>query len=220
MSYFTKKLKEREILIKIIRPYSLILFLPLLISAILILGSAFFCYYLIQKGIWGITVLILAFLLGLFYLMRTLFVYHFNCLMLTDQRIVHINQKGFFDRLVSEIELSKITDISYRVKGFFGTLFHFGSIQIQASGITTQPFKIEFKKVKEPHKLQELVLILKKQVEEKLSKKPTEENRLLTAEEVLSRTPSQEIFELIKKFREEIGEERFKEIINKISKPQ
>lgn len=217
MSYFTKKLKEREVLIKIIKPYSLMFLLSILISFILIIGSAFFFYYLTQKGIWGITAFITIFLLGLFLLIRTLFIRHFNCLILTDQRIININQKGFFDRLVKELELNKITDISYRTKGFLGTLFHFGDIQIQTSD-PVQPIKIEFKKIKNPDKIQELILALKKQSEERNSKLPREDNRLLTAEEILVRTSTQEIFKLIKKFREEIGEKKFDEIINKIAK--
>ncbi|TSD04668.1 MAG: Uncharacterized protein Athens071412_701 [Parcubacteria group bacterium Athens0714_12] len=216
MSYFNKKLKEREVLIKIIRPCGLAFFFPLLISFVLILGSAFFSYYLIQKGQWGIIVLILISIVGIFYLARTLFVRHFNCLMLTDQRIIRIKQKGFFDHLVSEIELIKICDISYQIKGILGTFFHFGGLYIQAINMTGEPLKIEFEKIKNPERIQELILVFKKQSEEKISKLPKEENRLLTAEEILSKTSTQEIFQLIKKFREEIGEERFSEIIKKI----
>lgn len=216
MSYFSKKLKEKEVLIRIIRPYSLMLFIPILISAILIIGGAFFSYYLIQKGTWGVVALILIFLFGFYYLIRILFVYHFKCLILTDQRIINIHQKGFFDRWVSELEIIKISDISYRIRGFLGTLFHFGNIQIQSND-AIQPLKIEFKKLKNPGKIQELILVLKKQAEDKISKLPKEENRLLSAEEISSRTSTQEIFKLIKKFKEDMGEEKFEEILNKIS---
>ncbi len=218
MNYFNKKLKEREILIKIVKVYCLMLFFPIFISSVLIFGSAFFSYYLFQKGTWGIVVSVFVFFAGIFYLTRTLFVWHYNCLMLTDQRIVAIKQKGFFDRSVSELDLGKISDTSYRIKGFTGTLFHFGVIQIQAVDAANQSLKIEFEKIKNPDKIQELLLTVKKQFEEKISKLPKEETRLLTAEEIIFRTSTQEIFKLIKKFKDDIGEEKFEEILNKIPK--
>jgi hypothetical protein len=49
----------------------------------------------------------------------------------TDQRIRQVTQKGFFGTDVIELRLSKIQNISYNVPGFFGEIFHFGTIVIQ-----------------------------------------------------------------------------------------
>lgn len=218
MSYFTKKIKEREVLIKIAKPYFLIYFWLFFISFVLIIGAAFFSYYLIQKGTMGRIALISSFLVGIFILVRALFVRHFNCLMITDQRIIHVRQKGFFDRLVAEIELVKINDISHRIKGFLGTLLGYGEIQIQSADINNQPVsKIEFGQIKHPARIQELILVLKQQIEEKKIRLPQENNCLLTAEEILSRVSTQEVFRFIKIFRKEIGEKKFEEIMNKVS---
>ncbi len=65
-----------------------------------------------------------------------LFSYHFlmwryTYYIVTDQRIRQVTQKGFFGTDVIELRLSKIQNISYNIPGFFGEIFHFGTIVIQ-----------------------------------------------------------------------------------------
>ncbi|HMQ96102.1 MAG TPA: PH domain-containing protein [Candidatus Saccharibacteria bacterium] len=65
-----------------------------------------------------------------------LFSYHFlmwryTYYIVTDQRIRQVTQKGFFGTDVVELRLSKIQNISYNIPGFFGEIFHFGTIVIQ-----------------------------------------------------------------------------------------
>ena len=65
-----------------------------------------------------------------------LFSYHFlmwryTYYIVTDQRIRQVTQRGFFGTDVIELRLSKIQNISYNVPGFFGEVFHFGTIVIQ-----------------------------------------------------------------------------------------
>jgi hypothetical protein len=49
----------------------------------------------------------------------------------TNQRIRQVTQKGFFGTDVIELRLLKIQNISYNIPGFFGEIFHFGTIVIQ-----------------------------------------------------------------------------------------
>lgn len=65
-----------------------------------------------------------------------LFSYHFlmwfyTYYIVTDQRIRQVTQKGFFGTDVIELQLSKVQNISYNIPGFFGEVFHFGTIVIQ-----------------------------------------------------------------------------------------
>lgn len=220
MSYFTKKLREKEVLIKIFKSHFIIFLFPFLIGGILALGSIFFSYYLFQKGTIGIILFSIIFLFGIFYLIRTLFIQYFNSLMITDQRIICINQKGFFDRSVKEIELKNIKDSSYRIKGILGTIFHFGNIYIQAGEVEGESLKIEFEKLKDPDKIQDLILTIKNNSKENVNKeedevlKESEGEKNLTAEEIINKTSTQEIFKMIKSFKDEIGEEKFKKIID------
>jgi hypothetical protein len=65
-----------------------------------------------------------------------LFFYHwigwyFSIFVVTNQRLRQITQKGFFNRSVIDLGISKIQNISYKVPGFTASVFGFGSIVIQ-----------------------------------------------------------------------------------------
>ena len=57
--------------------------------------------------------------------------WHFTVYIVTDQRLMQINQKGLWKRSVVDIGLDKIQTVSYEIKGLQETLFGFGTIVIQ-----------------------------------------------------------------------------------------
>lgn len=57
--------------------------------------------------------------------------WRFTYYIVTDQRIRQVTQKGFFGTDVVELSLSKVQNISYNIPGFFGEVFHFGTLVIQ-----------------------------------------------------------------------------------------
>lgn len=57
--------------------------------------------------------------------------WYFTIYIVTNERIRRIVQHGFFGRDVFDIDLDKIQNISYSIPGFFGEVFHFGTIIIQ-----------------------------------------------------------------------------------------
>ena len=57
--------------------------------------------------------------------------WHFTVYIVTDQRLMKINQKGLWKRSVVDIGLDKIQTVSYEIKGLQETLFGFGTIVIQ-----------------------------------------------------------------------------------------
>lgn len=71
--------------------------------------------------------LILGLLIFGYYFLMWRFTYY----IVTNQRIRQVTQTGFFGTDVVELHLSKIQNISYNIPGFFGELFHFGTIVIQ-----------------------------------------------------------------------------------------
>jgi len=60
--------------------------------------------------------------------------YYFDMWIVTDQRILDIEQRGFFSRAVSELDLRRIQDITSEVNGIVATMFRFGNIHIQTAG--------------------------------------------------------------------------------------
>lgn len=57
--------------------------------------------------------------------------WYFSIFIVTTQRLRQITQKGFFNRSVIDVGISKIQNISYNVPGFSAAMFGFGSIVVQ-----------------------------------------------------------------------------------------
>lgn len=65
-----------------------------------------------------------------------LFFYHwmgwyFSIFIVTSQRLRQITQKGFFNRSVIDLGVSKIQNISYNVPGFTAAFLGFGTLVVQ-----------------------------------------------------------------------------------------
>lgn len=97
------------------------------------------------------TTVILVF--SLFELFLLLFVYHawvnyyLDLWIITNERIIAMEQRGLFNRSVSELRLNRIQDVSSEVKGFLPTLFKYGRIHIQTAA---EQDMFEFKDIPNP----------------------------------------------------------------------
>jgi hypothetical protein len=53
---------------------------------------------------------------------------------LTNRRLIDIDQIGFFNRRMASFRLERIQDITIRVEGFISTLLNYGDIHVQTAG--------------------------------------------------------------------------------------
>ncbi len=60
--------------------------------------------------------------------------YSLDFMLVTDQRIMVVEQKGFFRRQVTTIPKDRIQDITVRKEGVLQSFFDFGEIQLQTAG--------------------------------------------------------------------------------------
>lgn len=74
---------------------------------------------------------VIGFGLGLVMFGYHFLMWYYSYFIVTDQRIRQITQMGLFGKDVVELNLSKIQNISYNIPGFWGEVFHFGTIVIQ-----------------------------------------------------------------------------------------
>ncbi len=158
--YLSKNLKDGETPVRIIRRYPVKLVLALTAGALCALTDMFFFVPLVQFGTWGMLGFLLVLVLAALGMYRAWFIWSMNALVVTDLRIIDIDQRGFFHRVVSETTFSKIQDVSYAVRGLWATLFGFGTVTIQTAG--TQA-KIEIDTIRNPAKVQELLTNLQEQ---------------------------------------------------------
>ncbi|MFA6587829.1 MAG: PH domain-containing protein [Patescibacteria group bacterium] len=189
-----ENVKEEEEVLAVIKRSPIVSFFPTLISVILIIAPFFFLYLLLRWGWVGSLIFGLLFIIGLGLAFRTLWLHHLNAFIITKDRVIDVDQKGLFHKVVSEAAFNKIQDISYSVKGVFATIFQFGTIIIQTAGSNVN---LELNGVRSPVKVQDLLVKLQNQ-----ATKQTEDK--LSADELL---------EMIKKIKAGIGEEQFRRLI-------
>lgn len=60
--------------------------------------------------------------------------YYLDYYLVTDRRVVDIEQSGLFNRSVAELRLYRIQDVTSDVKGFWPTILRFGNVYIQTAG--------------------------------------------------------------------------------------
>lgn len=76
--------------------------------------------------------------------------YYLDVWIVTDERIVNIEQKGLFARTVSEQKLYRIQDVTSELKGFWSTTLNFGTVYIQSAG---EKARFVFKQIPNPYRV-------------------------------------------------------------------
>lgn len=62
--------------------------------------------------------------------------FYLDLWVVTNDRIIDIEQKGLFSRQITELELFQIQDVTSHVQGFFPTIFHYGEVMVTTSSST------------------------------------------------------------------------------------
>jgi hypothetical protein len=64
--------------------------------------------------------------------------HHLDIWVVTNERLIDIEQKGLFRREVSSLRFERIQDITAEVDGVLATFFKYGDIRVQTAGDTTE----------------------------------------------------------------------------------
>lgn len=110
--------------------------------------------------IWGFSaitsvLLVLAIILGFAYGGYRLFLFNNSLYILTNQRIIIMEQANLFSRRLNETELDKIQNIVAEIKGPLKTLLGFGDIKITTAGVDPSIF---IKNVENPYRVQQEII--------------------------------------------------------------
>lgn len=101
------------------------------------------------------------------FLYNTYLDYYLDVWIVTNKRIINIEQKGLFNRVISEQTLDKVQDVTSIMKGFFPTFFTYGDVYIQTAAAKE---RFIFKQVDNPQiiakKINELLPEYIKELEE------------------------------------------------------
>ncbi len=104
--------------------------------------------------------LILLFIFFIWNLAFVLFaIYYLDAWIVTNQRTIHTELKGLFNRYISSINHDKIQDVSVDVGGVLATYFDFGDLQIQTAGNFRE---FVFKKIPDPYEVKQILMRVQK----------------------------------------------------------
>lgn len=83
---------------------------------------------------------VVRFALALYYLglltsvLVTWLAYYLDVWIITDHRIIDIEQYGLFHREISEIALDRVQNVTIEIPGFIPTVLNFGNLKIKTAG--------------------------------------------------------------------------------------
>jgi membrane protein YdbS with pleckstrin-like domain len=144
------------------------MFVPTVTLFIILLAVPFAFYFLINAlypAMWASTTI---FPLGVlcasvYYLSIFLFFYsqfiefYLDIWIVTNDRIIDIEQEGLFARTISELDLYRIQDVTTEVNGVFPTFFHYGNVIIKTASSNSH---VTFRHVSHPNEIRQALIQL------------------------------------------------------------
>lgn len=97
------------------------------------------------------------FLYALLFLYQSYIDYYLDTWVVTNRRVLDIEQHGLFSRTVSELRLYRIQDVTAEVKGFLHTMLDYGDVYIQTAG---EVERFSFEDIYHPNQVAKIILDL------------------------------------------------------------
>jgi len=132
-------------------------------------------------------------LLGLWLILRIYLCYYYSTFIITNWRIVDVDQSGFFNQTVSESLYSQIEEVTFKCRGLLRAVMSLGDIYI--SFIDSKRIKIKLPLIKNPQHIVDEVLS-----QQELSIKDRagiDQNAQILLKKIKSRLSKQEFNQLI-----------------------
>lgn len=153
-----KHLRTDEQIECILRRFPLAYWKSALVVLLLILLPAVFFFQLLAYGKPGGWTIAVAWLIALLWGARSGFLWSLDCMVLTNHRLIDVDQRGIFSREISECALEAIQDVRIQQKGVTAHLFDYGTIKVQTA---SRDEHFELTHVKQPIQMQELLFSIR-----------------------------------------------------------
>lgn len=82
--------------------------------------------------------------------------YYLDLWIITNERIIDVEQIGFFNRSVSEFKISKVQNVTVEISGIIPTLLNYGNVKVETAGESSKNFV--FYQIPNPNKAKEIIL--------------------------------------------------------------
>ncbi|MBI2062781.1 MAG: PH domain-containing protein [Candidatus Yanofskybacteria bacterium] len=147
-------LRQNEELIKVARKHIMFL-LPVFFTWPFLIAGMILIRYALNFDFFGYwwLLLIVVFLIVVLVILYRYFLWKTDALIITNQRIVENEQRGFFSKTVTELLFQDILETSYSKEGLSASLYDYGNIKIR----TAANNEIIFDKIAKPDETVELI---------------------------------------------------------------
>lgn len=81
--------------------------------------------------------------------------YYLDTWIITNERVLNIEQEGLFKRTSSELDLASVQDATAETRGFFETMFSYGNLFVQTAG---EKERFHFKSIGRPEHVKEILM--------------------------------------------------------------
>lgn len=158
------ELEENEQIIRIIRKHWLPMFFSLFITFVIAIAPIIF-FVILKKIIFAdltahnLFILIFLYFVYLIFVWISIFIswinYYLDIWILTNKRIIDIEQISLFSRKTSSIRLDRIQNVQIEVLGIIDTFFKIGNIKVQTAA-DNKDFVI--RTASNPERIKELIM--------------------------------------------------------------
>lgn len=83
--------------------------------------------------------------------------YYLDVWIVSNDRIINIEQQGLFSRTISEQKLYRVQDVTSEVKGILPTLLHYGNVYVQTAG---EKQRFIFRQIPRAHEISKKIIDL------------------------------------------------------------
>lgn len=80
--------------------------------------------------------------------------YYLDTWIVTNERIINIEQEGLFHRTASELDLAAVQDTTAEIRGIAQTMLGYGNVFVQTAG---EKGRFHFKSISDPERVKEIV---------------------------------------------------------------
>ncbi|MFH1632181.1 MAG: PH domain-containing protein [bacterium] len=140
----------------------------IILSIVWVLIPFFLFFPLIGIGVFGWSLFVAVLGSGILFALKTWLVWRYTMIVITDQRMVDAEQRGFFNRTVSDLEVDNIGEVVSRRRGILRRIFDIGTIRIKTrKGFE---FDLELPGVRHPDRVRDFLDEVQCVLEEELEK--------------------------------------------------
>lgn len=163
-----RELMEKESIVKIVHRHWFNIFTQFLIIIVMVLALIFIFYLLnyffdfFQETQQENVIFFLGSIFAVFIWLYGFFIwidYYFDIWIITEERIINIEQKGLFIRSMSEVKFGRIQDVTAEEKGVIPTMLDYGDVFVQTAA---EKERFVFRKVPNPYGLKDMIMGMQK----------------------------------------------------------